>query len=71
MSDLRPAGLTHEPPTDSVTLIGGPMDSWVVKADAPALRPDWCLTWPASLAAKWSPGQYLADGPRRARWVPL
>lgn len=27
--------------TGSVELRGGPMDGWIVKADAPALEPDW------------------------------
>lgn len=30
----------------SVLLRGGPMDDWVVKPDAPCLRPDWYLTIP-------------------------
>jgi hypothetical protein len=63
-------GVAHPVPA-SVTLTGGPMDSWVVKADAPALRPDWCLTWPESVAAANDPGMYVADGPGRARWERL
>jgi hypothetical protein len=61
----------QHPLPESVTLSGGPMNGWVVKPGAPALRPDWCLTWPKSVAAKHDPGQYVADGPRRAKWVPL
>lgn len=32
--------LPHPAPA-SVTLSGGPMNGWVVKPDAPVLRPDW------------------------------
>ena len=69
-TSMRPAGLTHEVPTDSVRLEGGPMDGWIVKAEAPALRPDWCLSWPPSLSAKWKPGVYHRSG-RVARWSEL
>lgn len=65
-----PGSLEHPAPA-SVALAGGPMNGWVVKPDAPVLQPTWCLTWPASVAAKHAPGQYLPDGPGRARWVPL
>jgi hypothetical protein len=37
----RPAGLTHAPPTGNITLIGGPMNNWVVRPNAPALKPEW------------------------------
>lgn len=66
----RPGSLEHPAPA-SVTLSGGPMDGWVVKPDAPALDPGWCLTWPPTSAAKHAPGQYLPAGPGRARWEPL
>lgn len=33
-------GLLHPVP-DSVVLHGGPMASWIVKPNAPALEPDW------------------------------
>lgn len=63
-------GISHPVP-ESVTLAGGPMDGWIVKPDAPALQPDWCLSWPASVAAKNAPGLYVRSGPGRARWEPL
>jgi hypothetical protein len=66
---VRP-GVKHPAP-DSVTLVGGPMDGWIVKPDAPALRPDWCTTWPDSVAAKNAPGLYVAAGPGQARWERL
>ena len=28
-------------PKDRITLHGGPMDGWIVKPDAPVLRPEW------------------------------
>lgn len=68
--DDKPGTLAHPAPA-SVALIGGPMDGWVVKPNAPVLQPTWCLSWPASVATKHAPGQYLPDGPGRARWVPL
>jgi hypothetical protein len=54
---LRPASLAHPVPA-SVALVGGPMDGWVVKPDAPSLRPDWHTSWPASLATRFGPGHY-------------
>ena len=27
--------------TGAITLVGGPMNGWLVKPDAPALQPDW------------------------------
>lgn len=70
------SGLEHPVPT-SFRLEGGPMDGWVVKPTAPALRPDWHTTWPDSVRSRWAAGTYvIADedrGPgrvrsRRARW---
>jgi hypothetical protein len=56
----------------SIVLEGGPMDGWVVKADAPALAPDWYTTWPPSIAARNEPGRYLEPRPVggliRATW---
>jgi len=46
----------------SVMLEGGPMDKWIVVADAPALRPDWSSGWPRFLARRWSPGRYVREG---------
>lgn len=42
----------------TVTLRGGPMHGWIVKRDAPALRPDWWTTWPPSVAKENQPGYY-------------
>lgn len=56
----------------SVALAGGPMDGWVVKPDAPALRPNWHTTWPPTVAARFSPGVYpepvLVAGVLTSRW---
>jgi hypothetical protein len=65
-------GLQHPVP-DSVVLRGGPMDGWIVKPDAPALRADWHETWNVNVApslAGWLPGRYVraADG-KTAAWV--
>ena len=60
--------LAHPVP-DSVSLLGGPMDGWVVKPDAPALRPDWAASWPPSVARRSRPGRYeLEPDGKRARW---
>lgn len=66
---LRTHSLKHPVP-DSVTLLGGPMDGWVVKPDAPALLPDWYRTWPPDIAAANEPGRYVLEG-REATWSPL
>ncbi len=63
-------GLEHPAPA-SVTLVGGPMNGWIVKPDAPSLAPDWCLSWPPSVAAKHKPGMYVLEAPARARWDEL
>lgn len=68
MKGIKTGQLEHPVP-ESVTLLRGPMDGWVVKPDAPALRPDWYTTWPLSVAAKHKPGRYVLDG-TRARWQP-
>lgn len=51
-----------------VLLRGGPMDGWVVKANAPVLQPDWV---PFSQVRE---GQYSSpveeDGLLVAEWVP-
>lgn len=62
-------GKLAHPIPDSVTLAGGPMDGWVVKPGAPALRDDWWRTWPPSIASTWSPGRYVLEG-TRATWTP-
>lgn len=67
--------LRHPVPA-SVSLRGGPMDGWVVKPGAPALRPDWYRTWPSRIAAAFAPGRYAAlaagaDGVTRAVWQAL
>lgn len=49
-------------------LEGGPMNGWVVKPDAPALRADWHRTWPLGVARQWQPGRYVRDG-QRAQWT--
>lgn len=43
--------LAHPAPA-SVTLVGGPMDGWVVTPDAPALEPDWRAKFLEAEAAK-------------------
>lgn len=53
---------------EAVALHGGPMDGWVVKANAPALRPDWYTTWPPWRATAHEPGRYVRDGPGSASW---
>jgi len=68
---LRP-DLKHPVP-NSVVLSGGPMDGWIVKPEADALRPDWYTTWNVNIApslANWQPGRYLraADG-KTAAWT--
>lgn len=61
--------LAHPVPA-SVALHGGPMDGWIVKPDAPALRPDWYTTWPPSVEATHKPGRYeLREGGQDAKWV--
>jgi hypothetical protein len=69
---LKPRTLAHPVPA-SVALEGGPMDGYVVKPDAPALRPDWFRTWPPTVAARFAPGAYApavadARGVRRSTW---
>lgn len=61
-------GVKHPVP-DSVVLRGGPMDGWIVKPNAPALRADWHETWPEAVAAANTPGRYVLDeGGKQARW---
>ena len=62
-------GKLAHPVPDSVRLIGGPMSDWIVRPDAPALRPDWWRTWPPFIATAWAPGQYVRDA-QEARWEP-
>lgn len=66
------AGALRHPTPDSVVLAGGPMDGWVVKPGAPALRPDWYRTWPPTVAARHAPGRYappVRDGlTQRSTW---
>lgn len=70
-TEVKTGTLKHPAP-DSVVLAGGPMDGWVVKPDAPALRPDWHRTWPPTIAARHAPGHYAApvrDGRiQRSTW---
>ena len=40
MKHIRTGQLTHPVP-ESVQLKGGPMDGYIVKPDAPALKPEW------------------------------
>jgi hypothetical protein len=59
---------------DVIRLIDGPMDGYLVRPGAPALRKGWYKTWPSSVAVRFSPGRYEAakpdeDGTRQARWV--
>jgi hypothetical protein len=66
------SGLDHPVP-DSVVLNGGPMDGWIVKPEADALRPDWHTTWNTNIApslVNWVPGRYVraADG-KSATWA--
>jgi hypothetical protein len=57
---------------EGIRLNGGPMDGWLVKADAPSLAPDWHRTWPPTTAKEFGPGRYvLADRARHAVWTPL
>lgn len=71
---VKGGGLQHPVP-DSVVLHGGPMDGWVVKPEADALRPDWYTTWNVNVApslAGWEPGRYmLFDDGKVAEWVSL
>jgi hypothetical protein len=62
-------GLAHPVP-DSVQLVDGPMEGWVVTPDAPALAPDWFRTWPPFLLAQYVPGRYVRDG-QKATWHEL
>ena len=48
-----------------VRLAGGPMDGWIVAADAPALEPGWWKTFPP----EWPRGRYVRQGDT-AVWVP-
>lgn len=48
----------RESSTPGVRLQGGPMDGWLVTADAPSLQPDWYTTWPDSVARENRPGHY-------------
>lgn len=57
-----------------VRLVGGPMDAWLVRDDAAALRPDWYKSWTDEIAREFEPGGYVVssemeDGARVARWV--
>lgn len=69
----RQVGTLAHPVPESVTLAGGPMDGWVVKPDAPALRPDWFSTMPPHLARRHVPGRYadprLVGSVRVSAWV--
>src|SRR5574342_416711 len=72
--DTAAPGITRT--SRGVRLVGGPMDGWFVKSDAPALREDWHTTWPWRLKLRWKPGHYVkasADkhGVDRAKWRPL
>lgn len=59
----------HRSGAKGVRLRGGPMDGWLVKQDADALEPDWYLTWPSTVAAKFDPGQYvLSSSGKWAAW---
>lgn len=65
-------GLKHPVP-GSVVLHGGPMDGWIVKPTADALRPDWYTTWNVNVApslAGWQPGRYLRSSNGTATWLP-
>lgn len=67
-------GTLVHPVPDAVLLAGGPMDGWVVKPGAPALREDWWESWPAGIAATWTPGRYVLEPmakPGRATWTPV
>lgn len=48
---LKPGSLKHPVP-DSVTLVGGPMNGWIVTPDAPALDADWRAKYIEIEAAK-------------------
>lgn len=63
----RLLGLRTTPET--VRLIGGPMDGWLVTPDAPSLRRDWWFTLPPTIGALWpSYGCYVRTGDS-ARWT--
>ena len=63
----RHLGNLAHPIPGSVALTGGPMHGWVVKPDAPALRPGWHATWPPTVTAE--PGRYVLDeAGRSASW---
>jgi len=70
---MKGGDLKHPVP-DSVVLRGGPMDGWIVKPEADALRPDWYTTWNVNIApslAGWQPGRYiLAASGKTAAWLP-
>jgi hypothetical protein len=56
---------------DGIRLNGGPMNGWLVLADAPALMPDWYKTWPPGIAEKHEPGRYeVAASGTWAEWIP-
>lgn len=46
----------------AVQLKGGPMNGWIVKADAPALQPEWYDSSPKWMRNKWAPGRYVRKG---------
>lgn len=46
MLEVSPRRVEPSDRYDSVLLVGGPMDGWIVAPDAPCLRPDWSETWP-------------------------
>jgi hypothetical protein len=59
--------------TEGVRLIEGPMDGFLVREDAPALRSDWHESWPEQVASRNRPGRYVltdsdGSGERMARW---
>jgi hypothetical protein len=62
----------HAEGEEGVRLGGGPMDGYLVRADAPVLGPDWYRTWPPRLAARNRPGRYLLSADRRrAQWASI
>lgn len=53
-----------------VRLHGGPMDGWLVKPDADVLAIDWHMTWPPSVADRFTPGRYELDASGKwATWA--
>lgn len=47
---------------EAVKLSGGPMDGWIVKPDAPALREGWYATLPQPHKDRFKPGRYYLSG---------